>query len=72
MLIEDRHRPTYVVQDGRGVMLLCATSPFVCGEERLRAPALRVKYTLIGTYASCASFSNPNRMNTLAFLPYLQ
>ena len=42
--------------------------PSVRREVRLRAPALRVKY--IDWHVSCASLSNPNRMNTLAFPIY--
>ena len=53
-------------------MLVCATvgtsSPSVGIEVRFRAPALHVEY--IDWHVSCASFSNPNRMNTLAFPIY--
>ena len=53
-------------------MLVCATvgtsSPSVGIEVRFRAPALHVEY--IDWHVSCASFSNPNRMNTLHFSTY--
>ena len=53
-------------------MLVCATvgtsSPSVGIEVRFRAQALHVEY--IDWHVSCASFSNPNRMNTLAFPIY--